>query len=107
MYLIRLCNVVSVHSILTYNLLIYPNSAAHLNMSFLIEPAKPPPRPGLREATQKSMAAWQRDLELLFQHAKDRFADVVWELAGDKNESLEEVWGHKGMPTVLSPTFRG
>jgi hypothetical protein len=45
------------------------------------------------------MEAWQRDLEALFRQAKDRFADVVWELIGEddmQTDSPEEVWGHKG-----------
>ena len=47
-----------------------------------------PPPPGIPEASRLSTETWQSDLLDLFQHAKDRFPDVVWE--------PEEVWGHKG-----------
>lgn len=56
--------------------------------------------PSLNEAVQLSAEAWQRDLESLFRQAKDRFADVVWELVGENEvqaDSPEEVWGHKGI----------
>jgi hypothetical protein len=55
--------------------------------------------PALLEATRNSTAAWQDDLQALFEHAKDRFPDVVWELSDDddiQGDRAEEVWGHKG-----------
>ena len=60
--------------------------------------------PALLEATRKSTALWQDDLQALFEQAKDRFPDVVWELSdedGGKAGAAEEVWGHKG--AYLSP----
>ena len=51
------------------------------------------PRP--QGATKNSTVNWQENLELLFHHEKDRFPDVVWELAG------EEVSGHKGTLRTL------
>ncbi|KAF7351476.1 hypothetical protein MSAN_01579800 [Mycena sanguinolenta] len=66
----------------------------------------------LQEATRNSTAAWQRDLAALFQHAKDRFPDVVWELSnepedgnGNANGSggTEEVWGHKAIVYARAP----
>ncbi len=53
--------------------------------------------PGLTEATRNSTTHWQHDLQALFDHAKDRFADVVWELNSDSGSGVEEVWGHKGV----------
>lgn len=41
---------------------------------------------------------WQSDLKRLFDQAKERFPDVVWELTSDYDGNpQEEVWGHKGM----------
>lgn len=60
-------------------------------------PARPP---ALLEATKKSTAVWQQDLERLFQNAKERFPDVVWELMDDDaamDSEAEEIWGHKGL----------
>lgn len=55
--------------------------------------------PALLEATRKSTLLWQDDLQALFEQAKDRFPDVVWDLSeedGGKAGAAEEVWGHKG-----------
>ena len=59
--------------------------------------------PGLTEATRNSTAHWQDDLQALFDHAKDRFADVVWELQSDSGKGVDEVWGHKGTLSPLDP----
>ena len=56
--------------------------------------------PALLEATRNSTTAWQEDLQALFEQAKDRFPDVVWELSDDddmRGDQVEEVWGHKGL----------
>ena len=61
--------------------------------------------PALLEATKNSTLAWQGDLQALFDHAKDRFPDVVWELADDTlmvGTEAEEVWGHKGTFTIVT-----
>ena len=52
----------------------------------------------LLEATARSTALWQDDLQSLFEQAKDRFPDVVWELTDDDEGqgTADEVWGHKG-----------
>ncbi|KAJ7892377.1 hypothetical protein B0H13DRAFT_1625632 [Mycena leptocephala] len=50
----------------------------------------------LHEATGNSTSAWQRDLAVLFRHAKERFPDVVWELTSEDG-GVEEVWGHKAI----------
>ncbi|KAG1855670.1 hypothetical protein DFJ58DRAFT_880560 [Suillus subalutaceus] len=39
----------------------------------------------VQEATRQSTRAWRNDLTNLFHQAKDRFADVVWELHSDDN----------------------
>ncbi|KAG6916252.1 hypothetical protein DXG01_007709 [Tephrocybe rancida] len=58
--------------------------------------------PALQEATKKSTVIWRQDLEALFNHAKDRFPDVVWELGeGDSDE--QEVWGHKAIVYARAP----
>ena len=53
------------------------------------------PRGRLRTAHEASTQAWQADLKTLFDHSKERYPDVVWELT-DGDNSTEEVWGHKG-----------
>lgn len=56
--------------------------------------------PALLEATRNSTVAWQDDLQALFDGAKERFPDVVWELhaaEGAQGNGVEEVWGHKGV----------
>ena len=67
--------------------------------------SQPPVRPpALLEATKKSTTAWQEDLQALFHRTKDRFPDVVWDLldedAMDEGGTPEEVWGHKGAPSI-------
>ncbi|KAM5531560.1 hypothetical protein V8D89_014780 [Ganoderma adspersum] len=63
--------------------------------------------PGLSEATRNSTSHWQDDLQSLFDHAKDRFADVVWELQPESEKAAEEVWGHKAVVYARAPpTFQ-
>ncbi|KAH9910438.1 uncharacterized protein BXZ73DRAFT_93761 [Epithele typhae] len=57
----------------------------------------------LQEATHRSTVHWQDDLQALFDHAKDRFADVVWELSSDNGKGVEEVWGHKAVVYARAP----
>ncbi|TFK46743.1 hypothetical protein OE88DRAFT_1720946 [Heliocybe sulcata] len=69
-------------------------------------PAPAPPPPSLQEATRKATVAWQDDLQSLFNHAKDRFPDVVWELypdEDDKGKGGDEVWGHKAIVYARAP----
>ena len=56
--------------------------------------------PALQEAIQLSEETWQSDLHELFEHAKDRFPDILWERDedDDNEKGPEEVWGHKGTP---------
>ena len=55
------------------------------------------PRSALAAAQVASTSAWQANLKGLFDRAKDRFPDVVWELSKEDNPVGDEVWGHKGM----------
>ncbi|EIW55420.1 uncharacterized protein TRAVEDRAFT_173142 [Trametes versicolor FP-101664 SS1] len=59
--------------------------------------------PGLQEATRNSTTNWQDDLQALFDHAKERFADVVWELQSEASAGAEEVWGHKAVVYARAP----
>ena len=54
--------------------------------------------PALQEAVQLSEEAWQTNLHELFEHAKDRFPDILWEQDEDDDDTKgpAEVWGHKG-----------
>ncbi|KAG8869256.1 hypothetical protein FRB98_002741, partial [Tulasnella sp. 332] len=56
----------------------------------------------LATATQVSTDDWRRDMGRLFELAKERFADVVWELGDDPDQS-EEVWGHKAIVYARAP----
>ncbi|KAI0816056.1 hypothetical protein BC628DRAFT_1151658 [Trametes gibbosa] len=66
-------------------------------------PTPSPTPPGLTEATRNSTSHWQDDLQALFDHAKDRFADVVWELQTDAGPGADEVWGHKAVVYARAP----
>ncbi|KAM6503815.1 hypothetical protein JOM56_000758 [Amanita muscaria] len=59
----------------------------------------------LQEVTRKSTLEWKANLKSLFEHAKDRFPDVAWELTAEDDEDkvLEEVWGHKAILYVRAP----
>jgi hypothetical protein len=54
--------------------------------------------PSLLEALQLSEDTWQSDLHALFEHARDRFPDILWERDEDDDNTKgpAEVWGHKG-----------
>ncbi|KAG1771354.1 hypothetical protein EV702DRAFT_1188816 [Suillus placidus] len=58
----------------------------------------------VQEATRQSTQAWRNDLTNLFHQAKDRFADVVWELqSNDNDDDHDEVWGHKAIVYARAP----
>ncbi|GJE85692.1 BTB/POZ and CAP-Gly domain-containing protein [Phanerochaete sordida] len=62
--------------------------------------------PALQEATARSTVLWQDDLQALFEQAKERFPDVVWELSDEddpKGTRMEEVWGHKAIVYARAP----
>jgi len=61
------------------------------------------PKSKLYEANAHSTAVWQADLKKLFHHAKERYADVVWEVVAEEETDVEEVYGHKGEHTVPQP----
>ncbi|KAH7904411.1 hypothetical protein BJ138DRAFT_914120 [Hygrophoropsis aurantiaca] len=58
---------------------------------------------GIQESSRQSTLQWQSDLLSLFQQAKDRFPDVVWELHNDANGDNEEIWGHKAIVYARAP----
>ncbi|KAG2341692.1 hypothetical protein BDR05DRAFT_983631 [Suillus weaverae] len=58
----------------------------------------------VQEATRQSTQTWRNDLTNLFHQAKDRFADVVWELqCNDNDDDHDEVWGHKAIVYARAP----
>ncbi|KAH7918820.1 hypothetical protein BV22DRAFT_896031 [Leucogyrophana mollusca] len=61
-----------------------------------------PSTSGIAEAARQSTEEWQKDLHSLFQQAKDRFPDVVWEL-GEGDEKTDEIWGHKAIVYARAP----
>lgn len=54
------------------------------------------PKSKLYEANASSTSVWQADLKKLFHHARERYADVVWEVTAEGETDGEEVYGHKG-----------
>jgi len=59
--------------------------------------------PALLEAVQLSEETWQNDLHDLFEQAKDRFPDILWERDEDDDDTKApaEVWGHKGTSGIF------
>ncbi|KAF8320431.1 hypothetical protein DL93DRAFT_2052982 [Clavulina sp. PMI_390] len=58
----------------------------------------------LSRANAASTESWQRDLKSLFDHAKERFPDVVWDLTSDyDSDTQEDVWGHKAIVYARAP----
>ncbi|KAG8945011.1 hypothetical protein FRC04_001266 [Tulasnella sp. 424] len=64
-------------------------------------PPPPPASSTLASALDSSTREWRNHLQELFEKAKERFADVVWEL-GDDDDS-DEVWGHKAIVYARAP----
>jgi hypothetical protein len=65
--------------------------------------------PALQEATENSTSAWQDDLQALFEQAKERFPDVVWEIIDDDDDvqgNGVEIWGHKGALHSRFPSYQ-
>ncbi|KDQ53319.1 hypothetical protein JAAARDRAFT_161813 [Jaapia argillacea MUCL 33604] len=77
-----------------------PNGLGTTNSSGSVEQP-----PSLHDALIKSTKTWQEDLQSLFNHAKDRFPDVVWELHNDEDsvDRADEVWGHKAVVYARAP----
>ncbi|TCD60035.1 hypothetical protein EIP91_010856 [Steccherinum ochraceum] len=62
--------------------------------------------PALLEAARNSTLTWQSDLQSLFDQAKERFPDVVWELVNGTHANdgeAEEIWGHKAIVYARAP----
>jgi hypothetical protein len=68
-------------------------------------PAPPPPIPSssvaLSDALEAATETWQDELKTLFEQAKSRYADVVWDMLDDRDERSDEIWGHKGSYTYI------
>ncbi|KAG8916734.1 hypothetical protein FRC02_003621 [Tulasnella sp. 418] len=72
----------------------------------MVKPTSSPPAAPQQPSTSSSLTTactvsthtWRADLKTLFELARERFPDVVWELgAGEDHQGrIEEVWGHKG-----------
>ncbi|KAG9104873.1 hypothetical protein FRC06_006698 [Ceratobasidium sp. 370] len=70
-------------------------------------PAPPPPIPSSSTALSRALAVsteiWQSELKSLFDQAKTRYPDVVWDMLGDEDEHLDEIWGHKAIVYARAP----
>ncbi|QRW05463.1 The BTB (BR-C, ttk and bab)/POZ (Pox virus and Zinc finger) domain [Ceratobasidium sp. AG-Ba] len=69
-------------------------------------PAPPPPQPPsavLSRALAVSSDIWQTELKNLFDQAKTRYPDVVWDMVADDDDHLEEIWGHKAIVYARAP----
>jgi hypothetical protein len=60
------------------------------------------PKSKLYEANAHSSNVWRADLKNLFDHAKERYADVVWTVIAEDETEGEDIYGHKGMSTSSS-----
>lgn len=72
-------------------------------------PAPPPPIPSSAAALTAALATatetWQNELKILFEQAKTRYPDVVWDMVGEEDERTDEVWGHKGSYFAVWESF--
>ncbi|KAG8745733.1 hypothetical protein FRC10_007213 [Ceratobasidium sp. 414] len=70
-------------------------------------PAPPPTIPSSSTALSKALAlsadTWETELKNLFDQAKTRYPDVVWDMLGDEDEHLDEIWGHKAIVYARAP----
>ncbi|KAG9095453.1 hypothetical protein FS749_010413 [Ceratobasidium sp. UAMH 11750] len=70
-------------------------------------PAPPPLIPSSSSALSRALAAssetWQSELKNLFDQAKTRYPDVVWDMLSEEDEHLEEIWGHKAIVYARAP----
>ncbi|KAG8760360.1 hypothetical protein FRC11_000530 [Ceratobasidium sp. 423] len=46
---------------------------------------------------------WQNELKILFEQAKSRYADVVWDMLDDNDQRTGEIWGHKAIVYARAP----
>ncbi|KAH7320435.1 hypothetical protein B0J17DRAFT_685204 [Rhizoctonia solani] len=64
-------------------------------------PAPPPPIPSssaaLSAAITASTETWQNELKTLFEQAKARYADIVWDIIDGEEQYSDEIWGHKAV----------
>ncbi|GAB1519107.1 hypothetical protein RhiTH_002173 [Rhizoctonia solani] len=70
-------------------------------------PAPPPPIPSssaaLSDALTTATETWQNELKILFEQAKSRYADVVWDMLDDNDDRSDEIWGHKAIVYARAP----
>ncbi|EUC65177.1 CAP-gly domain protein [Rhizoctonia solani AG-3 Rhs1AP] len=70
-------------------------------------PAPPPPVPSSSTALSTALATatdtWQNELKILFEQAKSRYADVVWDMVDDNERRTDEIWGHKAIVYARAP----
>ncbi|KAF8670452.1 hypothetical protein RHS04_08605 [Rhizoctonia solani] len=48
-------------------------------------------------ALEVATETWQNDLKVLFDQAKFRYADIVWDRTDDNGHHIDEIWGHKAI----------
>ncbi|CAE7231080.1 unnamed protein product [Rhizoctonia solani] len=70
-------------------------------------PAPPPPIPSssaaLTTALSTATEIWQNELKTLFDQAKSRYGDVVWDMVDDNDRRTDEIWGHKAIVYARAP----
>ncbi|KAH7344793.1 hypothetical protein B0J17DRAFT_636864 [Rhizoctonia solani] len=70
-------------------------------------PAPPPPVPSSSNALSTALTTatetWQNELKILFEQAKARYADVVWDMVDDDDRRTDEIWGHKAIVYARAP----
>ncbi|CUA76901.1 Collagen alpha-1(XVII) chain [Rhizoctonia solani] len=70
-------------------------------------PAPPPPVPSsstaLSAALTNATEIWQNELKILFEQAKSRYADVVWDMVDEDDRRADEIWGHKAIVYARAP----
>lgn len=70
-------------------------------------PAPPPPVPSssaaLSTALTTATETWQNELKTLFEQAKSRYGDVVWDMVDDDDRRADEIWGHKAIVYARAP----
>ncbi|KAG8691510.1 hypothetical protein FRC11_002406 [Ceratobasidium sp. 423] len=70
-------------------------------------PAPPPAVPSSSNALSAALTAatetWQNELKILFEQAKSRYGDVVWDMVDDDDRRADEIWGHKAIVYARAP----
>ncbi|CAE6441152.1 unnamed protein product [Rhizoctonia solani] len=70
-------------------------------------PAPSPPVPSSSAALSTALTTatdtWQNELKNLFEQAKSRYGDVVWDMVDDDDRRADEIWGHKAIVYARAP----